>query len=285
MRSSSFLIIIVIIIYYRIHTLEDCLKDKQLLIDKLQTITSHYRNGGCNSPAYTNHCTTTLTPPTLPSYSEHLNGIRYTTVSHSPIPPVYAETGSHSFPNTPEAIRKKSDYSVPPTRTYSDIPHSTSTPFIPHSTGIIPYTSNTPCISYTSNTPCIPYSTGIYKSLTPPPTQYNRPRPPMIASHSVSHNVLQYDNDQSRQGHYDSDQSRQGHYDSDQSRRADHYDNDQSRQGHYDSDQSRRADHYDIIDILDDSIDSISSPSSQSPPTQYFITIHEHSNSFPNYSH
>ena len=219
------------------HKLEDSLKEKQSIIDRLQS-SIHYRsNNDCTragSPLpqytsyqipYTNHALsipTTLTHPTLPSYDQHLHGTRYSNhhPSLSPIP-VY-ETGSHSFPNTPETIRKRASHTIVPTRSNS------GSSLVPQRAG-----------------------GGIYKSLTPPPAHYPRSRPPLIASHSVSHNGLRHDIDQSRRDQY-----------------------------------------YRDIDSLDDSIESLSSQSSLSPPTHYQIgsrnynnSIHEHSNSFPNYSH
>ena len=112
---------------------------------------------------------TTINPPTLPSYDEHLQGTRYQyMVGHSPIPMHHGSIGSHSFPNTPETVRRKT-LCGPPT----EVNH--------HGLCV------NPTVRTASGSSLAPQSYGgIYKSLTPPPVHYPKQRPPLVASHSVS---------------------------------------------------------------------------------------------------
>ncbi len=143
----------------------------------VQSLSSHCirRTSSPLPPGYTTHGnllsalappTTVTTPPTLPSYNQHLH-TRYNQQFHrqqSPVPPNYNDmSSSNSFPNTPEASRR----------------HVMTTPY--YNTGGTQGTNLTPSQG----------TRGEYKSLTPPPLYYPpKPRPTLVSSHSLTHNGI-----------------------------------------------------------------------------------------------
>lgn len=115
-------------------------------------------------------------PPTLPSYDQHLHTRHHQYSSHrqSPVPSYHGEMSSHSFPNTPETIRRRNTATAA-----ANNPSDNSSSFY----------GGSPAMRTSSGTSLSPAQGigGFCKSLTPPPLYYPpKHRPPLITSHSLS---------------------------------------------------------------------------------------------------